>query len=80
MKVGKWNEAEDEKIMINGGEVESVDALCYLGSVVAADSSYDREIKVRIGRGKLLLEGMTESGRKTDAELGDGLESTPTLD
>jgi len=26
MKVGKWNEAEDKNIMINGRELESVDA------------------------------------------------------
>src|SRR6218665_650709 len=50
MKVGRWDEAEDEKIMIDGRLVESVDAFCYLGSVMAVDSSCDREIKVRIGR------------------------------
>src|SRR6218665_1093581 len=50
MKVGRWNEAEDEKIMIDGREVESVDAFCYLGSLMAADSSCDIEIKVCTGR------------------------------
>src|SRR6218665_13660 len=50
MKVGKWNEAEDEKIMIDGREVESVDAFCYIGSLMAAESNCDREIKVCIGR------------------------------
>jgi len=50
MKVGKWNEAEDEKIMINGREAESVDAFCYLGSLIAVDSSCDREVKVHIGK------------------------------
>lgn len=45
MKVGKWDEAEDEKIMIDIREVESVDAFCYMGSLMAADSTCDREIK-----------------------------------
>src|SRR6218665_1027405 len=30
------NEAEDEKIMTYGKEVKSVDAFCYLGSLMAA--------------------------------------------
>src|SRR6218665_1534388 len=50
MKVGKWDKAEDEKTMIDGREVESMDTFCYLGSVITGDSSCDREIKVRIGR------------------------------
>ena len=52
MKVGKWNEAGYEKIMIYGREVESVDAFCYLDSLMATDSSRDREMKVglRVGR------------------------------
>ena len=49
MKVGRWDEAEDEKIMIDGREVESVDAFCYLGSVMSADSNCNRKIKVCIG-------------------------------
>jgi len=48
MKVGRSDEAEDEEIMIDGKEVKSVDAFCYLGSLMAADSSCDREVKVRI--------------------------------
>ena len=41
--------AEDEKIVIDGREVKSVDPFCYLGSLMTADSRCDREVKVRIG-------------------------------
>jgi len=48
MKVGEmYNEVEDEKIMIDGSDVESVDAFSYLGSLMTADSSCDREIRGR---------------------------------
>src|SRR6218665_3838025 len=50
MKVGRWDETEDEKIMIGGREVKSVDAFCYLGSLMLADSSCDSEVKVCIGK------------------------------
>lgn len=71
MKVGKWDEAEDEKIMIDIREVESVDAFCYMGSLMAADSTCDREIKYAyMQEGKmLLLENFAESGSKTDVAL-----------
>ena len=48
------SEAEDEKIMIYGKEVKSVDAFCYLGSLMAADSNCDREIKVRLKKAGLV--------------------------
>ena len=50
MKIGRWDKSEDEKIMIDGRKVESVDAFCYLGNVITADSSCDMEVKVRIGK------------------------------
>src|SRR6218665_1733508 len=50
MKVGRWDETEDGKLMTDGREVKSVDAFCYLGSLMTADSSCDREVKVRIGK------------------------------
>src|SRR6218665_3524034 len=55
MKVGRWNETEDEKIMIDGKEVKSVDAFCYLGSLMTADSSCDREVKVRIEKANAIF-------------------------
>jgi len=39
MKVGRWDETDDEKIMIDGREVKPVDAFCYLCSLMMADSS-----------------------------------------
>jgi len=60
MKVGRWDKAENEKIMIDGREVESLDAFCYLGSLMAVDSSCDREQ----ARQMLHLEVLTKSGRK----------------
>ena len=46
--------------MIDGREVESLDAFCYLGSLMAVDSSCDREQ----ARQMLHLEVLTKSGRK----------------
>src|SRR5688572_2798671 len=45
MKVGKWTEDDT----IEDREVEFVDALCYLGSLMTADTRCNREIKICIG-------------------------------
>ena len=81
MKIGRWDEAEDEKIMIDGREVESVDAFCYLGSVITADSSCDREIKVRIGRANVTFRRLDKIWKK-NADVALRLRSdciTPSL-
>ena len=62
MKVGKWN--EDDKIVIDDREVESVDAFCYLGSLITADSSCDREIKIRIGKANAAFGKLTKIWKK----------------
>ena len=70
MKVGRWDETEDEKITIDGKEVKSVDALCYLGSLMTADSSCDREVKVRIGKANAIFVRLDKTWkRKTDVAL-----------
>src|SRR6218665_1331045 len=48
MKIGKWNDTGG--ITIGGNEIETVDAFCYLGSILTDYSSCDKEIKARIGK------------------------------
>ena len=48
MKIGKWQEAD--KIKIDNKPIDVVDDFCYLGSTLAADSSCDKEIRIRIGK------------------------------
>jgi len=64
MKVGRWDETEDEKIMIDGKEVKSVDAFCYLGSLMTAVSSCDREVKVLIGKANVTFGKLAKIWKK----------------
>src|SRR6218665_3005775 len=53
MKISKWNETGG--IIIGGNEIETVDAFCYLGSTLTDDSSCNKEIRARIGKGSFRL-------------------------
>src|SRR6218665_3066700 len=47
-KIGKWNDTGG--VIIEGKEIETVDAVCYFGSTLTDDSSRDQEIRARIGK------------------------------
>jgi len=50
-------------IQAEGGEIESVEELCYLGSEVSRDSSCDKEIKIRLWQTNATLEGSQMFGK-----------------
>src|SRR5688572_8183106 len=48
MRIGKWQEADG--IKIDNKTIDVVDDFCYLGITLTADSSCDKEIRIRIGK------------------------------
>ena len=48
MKIGKCQEVD--KVTIDGRPIDEVEDFCYLGSTLTADSSCDKEIRIRIGK------------------------------
>jgi len=56
MQISVFDDEEDNTIQAEGGEIESVEEFCYLGSVVSRDSSCDKEIKIRLGKANATLE------------------------
>ena len=70
MKVERWDEAEDETIMTDDGrELKSVDGFCFLGSVILADSSCDRETKFHIGRSNATFGRLDEIWKKNGCSI-----------
>jgi len=50
MQIGVVEGEKVNTIQAEGGEIESVEEFCYLGSVVSRDSSCNEEMKLRIGK------------------------------
>jgi len=59
MKVMRFNAVSEEKIMVNGEELEDVDSFVYLGAKVSAAGGADHDITSRLGKARAVFGKLT---------------------
>jgi len=59
MKIGVFEGEEVNTFQAEGGEIESVEEFCYLGSEVSRDGSYDKGIKIRLRKANATFGGLS---------------------